>query len=173
MTSTEPQDVTATNQFSLANRTKDVLSNLTEDVRATAFYKDEDESGSTEAAEQRNVRRNKVVNTLEEFNSRSNKFSFRIVDPDLKPEVVSKYFGARPTGFVTETVVVEGMDSGRFDVLQPTDISYTKLEQDLVTSTLVATGSEKKQIYFLSGHGERDIDGAATDGYASVAASSW
>jgi len=151
-------DVTATNQFSLANRTKDVLSNLNEDVRATAFYKNEDDTDSPDLAE----RRNKVLNTLEEFDSRSSKFSYRVIDPDLKPEVVSKYFGARPTGFVTEIVVVEGMDSERFDV------HYTKLEQDLVTSTLVATGSEKKQVYFLAGHGERDIDRAASDGYGAV-----
>ncbi len=161
-------DVTATNQFSLATRTKDVLSNLTEDVRATAFYIEEIGAGSSEAAEQRNERRNKVVNTLEEFDSRSSKFSYRIIDPDLKPEVVSKYFGARPTSFVVEIIVVEGMDSGQFDVLQPTDAGYTKLEQDLVTATLVATGSEQKIIYFLSGHGERDVDDPSTNGYAAV-----
>jgi hypothetical protein len=157
-------DVTATNQFSLGNRTKDVLSNLTEDVRATAFYKDEEDTDSPELA----IRRNKVLNTLEEFDSRTSKFTYRVVDPDLKPEIVSKFFGARPAGFVTEIVVVEGMESGQFDVLQPTDADYTQLEQDLVTSTLVATGSEKKVIYFLSGHGERDIDGGSSDGYAAV-----
>ena len=157
-------DVTATNQFSLGNRTKDVLSNLSEDVRATAFYKDEKDTDTPDLA----VRRNKVLNTLEEFDSRSSKFTYRVVDPDLKPEIVGKFFGARPAGFVTEIVVVEGMDSGQFDVLQPTDASYTELEQDLVTSTLVATGSEKKVIYFLSGHGERDINGPLSDGYAAV-----
>ena len=157
-------DLTATNQFSLANRTKDVLSNLKEDVRATAFYKNVDDTESTDVA----LRRNKVLNTLEEFDSRSSKFSYRVIDPDLKPEVVSKYFGAWPTSFVTEIVVVEGMDSGVVDVLRPTDANYTKLEQDLVTSTLVATGSERKKIYFLSGHGERDIDRTASDGYAAV-----
>ncbi len=157
-------DVTATNQFSLGNRTKDVLSNLSEDVRATAFYKDESDTDSPDLA----VRRNKVLNTLEEFDSRTAKFTYRVVDPDLKPEIVSKFFGARPAGFVTEIVVVEGMDSGQFDVLQPTDASYTELEQDLVTSTLVATGSEKKLIYFLDGHGERDINGTLSDGYAAV-----
>ena len=161
-------DVTATNQFSLNNRTKEVLSNLTEDVRATAFYKDADPTATSDAAEQRNERRNKVVNTLEEFDSRSSRFSYRVVDPDLEPEIVSKYFGARPTSFVTEIVVVEAMDSGQFDVLQPTDASYNKLEQDLVTSTLVATGSERKRIYFLAGHGERNIDSASTDGYLAV-----
>ena len=157
-------DVTATNQFSLGNRTKDVLSNLSEDVRATAFYKAAGDSDSTELAR----RRNKVLNTLEEFDSRTSKFTYRVVDPDLKPEIVSKYFGARPTGFVTEIVVVEGMESGNFDVLRPTDASYTQLEQDLVTSTLVATGSEKKLIYFLAGHGERDINSGTSDGYAAV-----
>jgi len=157
-------DVTATNQFSLGNRTKDVLSNLSEDVRATAFYKDESDTDSPDLA----ARRNKALNTLEEFDSRTSKFTYRVVDPDLKPEIVSKFFGARPAGFVTEIIVVEGMDSGQFDVLQPTDASYTQLEQDLVTSTLVATGSEKKLIYFLSGHGERDIDSALSDGYAAV-----
>ena len=157
-------DVTATNQFSLGNRTKDVLSNLSEDVRATAFYKAAKDSDSTDLAR----RRNKVLNTLEEFDSRTSKFTYRVVDPDLKPEIVSKYFGARPTGFVTEIVVVEGMESGNFDVLRPTDASYTQLEQDLVTSTLVATGSEKKLIYFLAGHGERDINSGTSDGYAAV-----
>ena len=157
-------DVTATNQFSLGNRTKDVLSNLSEDVRATAFYKDEEDTDRPEVA----ARRNKVLNTLEEFDSRTSKFTYRVIDPDLKPEIVSKFFGARPTGFVTEIIVVEGMDSGEFDVLQPTDASFTELEQDLVTSTLVATGKEKKLIYFLSGHGERDINGPLSDGYAAV-----
>ena len=157
-------DVTATNQFSLGNRTKDVLSNLSEDVRATAFYKGEEDTDSPELA----LRRTKVLNTLEEFDSRTSKFTYRVVDPDLKPEIVSAFFGARPTSFVTEIVVIEGMDSGQFDVLQPTDASYTQLEQDLVTSTLVATGSEKKLIYFLAGHGERNIDGSASDGYLAV-----
>jgi len=157
-------DVTATNQFSLGNRTKDVLSNLSEDVRATAFYKDEEVTDSPELA----LRRTKVLNTLEEFDSRTSKFTYRVVDPDLKPEIVSAFFGARPTSFVTEIVVIEGMDNGQFDVLQPTDASYTQLEQDLVTSTLVATGSENKLIYFLSGHGERNIDSSASDGYLAV-----
>ena len=157
-------DVTATNQFSLGNRTKDVLNNLSEDVRATAFYKNEEDTDKPEVA----VRRKKVINTLEEFDSRTSRFTYRVIDPDLKPEIVSKFFGARPTGFVTETVVVEGMESEEFDVLQPTDASFTQLEQDLVTSTLVATGKEKKLIYFLSGHGERDINGPLSDGYAAV-----
>jgi len=159
-------DVTATNQFSLNSRTKDVLSNLTEDVRATAFYKDEEDSESPELA----FRRNRVLESLEEFDSRTSKFTYRVVDPDLKPEVVSKYFGARPTSFVTETVVVEGIDSEKFDVMRPAlnDPEYKKLEQDLLTSTLVASGSDKKVVYFLTGHGERDIVNTREEGYSEL-----
>ena len=156
-------DVTATNQFSLASRTKQLLSNLDQPVRATAFYIDE-------VGQDPNliIRSAKVEETLKEFDARSSKFSFRIVDPDLKPDITSRYFGARPTGFVTESVVVEGLDSGLIDIIQPTDIQYSQLEQDLVTGLLVATEQEQRTVYFLTGHGERDFNSALTDGYGAV-----
>ena len=165
-------DVTATNQFSLGDRTKVLLKELDEPVLATAFYKDDlrnaDPSQSSEQAIKRIGRRQKVEETLKEFDARSSKFSFRMVDPDLSPVIVSSYFGRLPTGFVTESVVVASKDSGEFDVVQPTDISYSQLEQDLVTSILVATGQEKKAVYFLTGHGERSINSGQGDGYTSV-----
>ena len=136
-------DVTATNQFSLSDRTRDLLEDLQSDIRVTAFYKSlEDTPGADVAA-----RRNRVVDTLDEFDSRSGRFSYRIVDPDLEPGVVAAYFGARPVGFVGETVVVENVDTGDFDSLQPTDASFSQLEQDLVTGLYVVTGQEQKTIY--------------------------
>ncbi len=158
-------DVTETNQFSLSQRTKDLLNGLESDIQATAFYK---ELALTEDA---NVvtRRNRVIDTLEEFDARSSRFSYRLVDPDLEPELVSKYFGARPTGFVVETVVVENRDSGDFDFFLPTEPTYAQLEQDLVTATYVATGQEQKKVYFVTAHGERSISGQGPDGYAAIA----
>ena len=158
-------DLTATNQFSLATRTKDLLKNLEEPVRATAFYKEN--AGRNPAAV---VRRAKVEDTLKEFAARSSKFSYRIVDPDFKPDIANKYFGARPVDFVSESVVVEGLESEQFDVVEPRDQSYSQLEQDLVTSMLVATGRERKTIYFLSGHGERSINSSAPDCYLQLRA---
>ena len=95
--STTRFDVTGTNQVSVGNRNVDVLSNVRENVRATAFYKEARDTDSPELAN----RRNKVLSTLEEFDSRTSKFTYRVIDPDLKPEIVSKFFGARPTRFVT------------------------------------------------------------------------
>ena len=159
---TQRVDVTATNQFSLSERTKDLLSGLEDDVRATAFYKALEDTPDANVA----ARRNRVVDTLDEFNARSGKFTYRVVDPDLEPSIVAAYFGARPTGFVSETVVIENMTTGEFDWLQPTDVAFGQLEQDLVTSLYVATGQEQKTVYFLAGHGERNVDGGGGDGYA-------
>ena len=155
-------DVTATNQFSLSERTKDLLGDLEDDIRATAFYKALEDTPDANVA----ARRNRVVDTLDEFSARSGKFTYRVVDPDLEPSVVASYFGARPTGFVSETVVIENLTTGEFDSLQPTDIAFGQLEQDLVTSLYVATGLEQKTVYFLGGHGERNLDSGGGDGYA-------
>ena len=158
-------DVTATNQFSLSERTRELLDGLQDDIRATAFYKALEDTPDAQVA----ARRNRVVNTLDEFEARSGKFTYRVVDPDLEPGIVAAYFGARPTDFVSETVVIENLASGEFDALQPTDVTFGQLEQDLVTSLYVATGQEQKTIYFLGGHGERNIDSGGGDGYALLA----
>ena len=159
---TQRVDVTATNQFSLSERTRDLLGDLQSDIKVTAFYKALEDTPDAQVA----ARRNRVFDTLEEFESRSGKFSFRMVDPDLEPGIVAAYFGSRPTGFVSETVVVENLTTGDFDSFQPTDAAYGQLEQDMVTALYVATGQEQKTIYFLAGHGERNIDSGSSDGYA-------
>ena len=155
-------DVTATNQFSLSERTRELLDGLQDDIRATAFYKALEDTPDAQVA----ARRNRVVDTLDELEARSGKFTYRVVDPDLEPGIVAAYFGARPTGFVSETVVIENLVTGEFDSLQPTDIGFGQLEQDLVTSLYVATGQEQKTVYFLGGHGERNVESGGGDGYA-------
>ena len=158
----ERLDVTATNQFSLSERTRDLLEGLQDDIRVTAFYKALEDTPDAEVA----ARRSRVTDTLDEFDARSGRFSYRVVDPDLEPGIVAAYFGARPTGFVGETVVVENMVSGNIDSIQPSDVLFGQLEQDLVTGLYVVTGQEQKTVYFLSGHGERNIDSGSGDGYA-------
>ena len=160
----ERVDVTATNQFSLSERTRDLLEGLENDVRVTAFYKSLEDTSDAEVA----ARRSRVVDTLDEFDSRSGRFSFRVVDPDLEPGIVAAYFGARPTSFVGETVVIENLETGDFDSIQPTDAAFGQLEQGLVTGLYVVTGQEQKTVYFLAGHGERNIDSGSGDGYDLV-----
>ncbi len=150
-------DVTATNQFSLHSTTKQLLKELDEPVRATAFYSEDEVTDPDQL-----LRRTKVEETFLEFEAiRSSKFRHRFVDSTLEPEIVRGYFGSLPTPFISESIVVEGMDSGLIHVVQPLDAGYSRLEQDLFTSILVVTGQERKTIYFLDGHGERDIQTTA------------
>jgi ABC-type uncharacterized transport system involved in gliding motility auxiliary subunit len=151
-------DVTATQQFSLANSTRNLLRDLDQPVRAIAFYQSDPLQNEDQI-----VRRAKVEDTLSEFQNRSSKFSYEFRDPDLEPEIARQYGVTQ-----YESVVVEGRESGLVDIVQPTDELYSELEQDLYTGILVATGQEQKKVYFLAGHGERSISSTTGDGYASI-----
>lgn len=151
-------DTTATQQFSLATNTKNLLKELDQPVRAIAFYIED----RAVVEQEQLIRRAKVEDTLSEFSNRSGKFTYEFIDPEIDPEIARNY-GVR----LPESIVIEG-ESGQFDIVQPTDQFYTKLEQDLYTSILVSTGREQRKVYFLTGHGERNINGSAGDGYASI-----
>ena len=165
-------DVTATNQYSLAERTEQLLDDLDHEIEAIAFYKGEislGPQGSAGAAYQLLNRENKVAETFREFeNARPTKFRTSFIDPDVNPQLVNQYFGTIPIAFVNESIVVKLKDGDTLDVIQPKDTEYSHLEQDLVTSVLVVTGREQKAIYFLAGHGERSISGTDSDGYSDA-----
>ena len=152
-------DTTASQQFSLATSTKNLLRDLQEPVRALAFFRED----IPYLSEDQLIRRVKVEDTLSEFSNRSTKFTYEFVDPDISPEI------ARNMGVsVLESIAVEGQESKGIDIVQPSDQFYSELEQDLYTSILVATGQEQRKVYFLSGHGEKNLNGNGGDGYASI-----
>ncbi len=167
-------DVTATNQYSLAERTEQLLDNLGQDIEIIAFYKGEvslGPQGNPDAAYQLLNREAKVVETFREFRAaRPTRIETSLVDPDVNPQRVNQYFGTTPIAFVNESIVVKLKDGDAQNVIQPRDASYSHLEQDLVTSILLVTGQEQKAVYFLSGHGERSVNNTGADGYGEVRA---
>ena len=158
-------DVTATNQFSLATRTKNLLSGLEHQVEATAFF--------VEDSPEQQAALSFVEDTLREFDARSNNFSYRVVDPDREPEI-ARNLGVFQYGTVAfqciapeEECVIPETNRPRVHLVSPS----TFLEQDFVTATLIVTEQEQKKIYFLTGHQERSIGDADTesDGYGIAA----
>ncbi len=132
-------DVTAVKQFSLAPRTVNLLKELPEPVEAIGFFDPTDP--------QQMVVRNQVDDLLHEFQRRSDRFTYRYVDPDLD-RVTAQYY--QVTQY--QTSVFEGKESGRrHSIVAPAQ------EQDLVTALLIATGVDQKRVYFLTGHDERSI----------------
>ena len=150
-------DTTATNQFSLAERTRDLLDGLDRPINIIAYYPDE--IPDIEML----TRRGKVETMLGEFSKRSGNLSYRFIDPQKEADL------ARSQGVTAyETLTVAAVGTDLIDLVRPTDSVYSRLEQDLYTALLVATETERKKVYFLAGHGERDINGAEDDGYQQI-----
>ena len=105
------------------------------------------------------ARRSRVTSIrLEEFEARTSRFSYRLVDPDLEPEVVANYFGAQapPASSARPWWWRTWIPMSSISSSPPTPPS-PNWSRVLVTSTYVATGREQKMVYFLTGHGERGI----------------
>ena len=126
-------DVTATRIFSLSSQTLKILDTLPSDVTANAFF----------AVNANDIAREQTEDLLNEFQRRSDKFSYRFIDPELDRAQAIRY---NVTNF--PTVVFEEKTTGK---LQHID-EFT--EQEFVTGILVSTGVEQKKIYYLTGHGE-------------------
>lgn len=150
-------DTTATNQFSLADRTRELLDGLDRPISIIAFYPDP--VVDIEAL----TRRGKVDTMLREFSKRSGNITYEFVDPQKEADL------ARSLGVTAyETLTVSAAGAGATDLIQPTDAAFSRLEQDLYTALLVATETERKKVYFLAGHGERDVTREAGDGYREI-----
>ena len=150
-------DTTATNQFSLAQRTQDLLDSLNTPISVTAYYPDPIEDRDTL------TRQGKVETMLSEFSQRSGNFTYQFVDPQKEANL------ARSQGVSAyETLAVSAVGADIIDLVQPTDPTYSRLEQDLYTALLVATNTERKKVYFLGGHGERDLAAEAENGYSRI-----
>ena len=165
-------DTTSTRQFTLAPRTVEILNSLEQDVRAVAFF-DRNEEVQEESLEA-------VDNMLHEFDVRSDRFSYEIVNLDVEPTRARDY-GVTQHG----QVAFEGLESGAVELTlgalfvpgdrvadQPDEYFINPLmEQNFVTPMLLVTGEEDRSIYFLVGHGEKDPASPNDDGYFVAAES--
>ena len=130
-------DLTHARRFSLSDKTVKVLKSLDRDVLISAFFKGEER---------------KLADLLSQYSYRSPKVKYRFIDPDKEPGLTRRY-GVTSYG----TVVVEcGEKEEKLD--QAT-------ESELTNAILKVSRKGKKVIYFLTGHGERDIESTDPQGY--------
>lgn len=142
-------DTTATQQFSLAPQTLEILGGLVEPVQATAFFVPGNPS--------QEPYRIPAENQLSEFRHRSDgRFDYRFIDPDRNLTLATQYG-------VTQypTIVFEGMDSGRIYRLTAPLFE----ERDFTSALLISTGVERKRVYYITGHGERTFQDVAPDSH--------
>ena len=149
-------DVTSTKQFSLAPRTKELLKQLEVPVEAKVFFVPGRNQQENEAI---GAFRGQVEDLLREFKFRSGKFSYEFIDPIVEPLVAGEY-GARRY----PTIVFDSVDTDkRHQVLLTNSMQEyfntgrLPVEQDFVTGLLIVTEQQQKRVFFLTGHGERDL----------------
>ncbi len=156
-------DTTATKQFIVSDATLNTLANLREPIRITAFFR--------ENTPQRQAAWRRTEDLLSEFRRRSttHDLSFRLVDPELRPNVAAEY---NITQF--PSLAIEAVESRRTEVipgLNPNQGPDVFSEQDIITGLLVVNQIKQKNVMFISGHSGRDVTGLsdADEGYGLAA----
>lgn len=127
-------DLTANKEHTLAPETLQVLDTLPGKISATAYYSNRAATGQAD-------------DLLTNFKSHSNgKFDYDFKDPDTDPVTV------REAGIVGDGKILLSMD-GRREIAAYAD------ETELVRAIIRLTNPGSRAVYFLSGHGEADLDG--------------
>ena len=163
-------DVTATDQFSLAPRTVDLLNDLDQTIEVRAFFVP---PRSAEEELLLGLIESQTDDMLREFDVRNGKFSYEFIDPIVDPLIAREYGVSR-----YPSLVFESKESAKRHQVFPSPILVTdpatglptpvmELEQQFVTALLIVTGQEQKQVYFLTGHNESNIGDtdANSEGY--------
>jgi ABC-type uncharacterized transport system involved in gliding motility auxiliary subunit len=130
-------DLTYSGIFSLADQTDKILKGLDEEVKVYAFYQIPDR---------------RLEDLLNEYKLKSEKFQYDFVDPDKEPEL-AKAYDVQNYG----TVIVKSGDN--LETLS--DVT----EEKLTNALLKVSREERKKIYFLAGHDERDVENIEREGY--------
>ena len=144
-------DTTALGQFTLTQQTQDVLKAVTQPVKALCFFvPSKDIYGITTYASD-------LLAAYREF---TDKLTIEYIDPDQYPDRARQY---KITQY--QTVVFES--EGKTRAVPPSDIIVfdtsgtpvaIEAEHSFTGAILEVTGQAQKKVYFITGHGEADIN---------------
>jgi ABC-type uncharacterized transport system involved in gliding motility auxiliary subunit len=138
-------DLTKSKSHTLSEQSKKVVSTINQPIKIMGFFADDDS-------------KSKAQDLFESYAYLNKFISYEFVDPDRRPEIAKKY-EIKTYG----TAVLEGY--GRKETI-------TSVSEESVTNALLKlTRTEKKKIYFLTGHGEHSIEDFGKDGYSTVKSS--
>ena len=133
-------DLTPNQSYSLSPQTTKVLKELKNDLTIYVFDRESGFRGRRDL--------------LDNYSALTHRVTVRYVDPDRQPSLAGQ-FGIRNYG----TVVVAGGDR-HFEAQSSTE--------EGVTNAIVRLLKGQKTVYFIQGHGERDVDSSDRAGYGRV-----
>ena len=136
-------DLTENKDFSLSPQTIQILQSLKEPVHVVGFFTVTD-PGQTDAKD-----------LLEEYKAYSDKLTYEFVDPDMQ-RAFARQFQNPYSGTIFFIVGSKQQKANTID------------EQSLTSALLKVTTDKQKVVYFITGHGERDIDDFSNGGFDQV-----
>jgi ABC-type uncharacterized transport system involved in gliding motility auxiliary subunit len=138
-------DLTESKRYSISDQSQKIVRALKDDIHIKAFFQ--------EAERQRDEARD----LLETYRHHSKKIHYQFIDPDLEPSL-TKHYQVRTYG----TLVFEGFGKTQ---------TVTSADEESISNAIVKlTQEEQNVVYFLAGHGEKDISSSEKDGYSTAKA---
>lgn len=127
-------DLTENRLFTLAPQSQQVLQKLKRPVKVVVFLQQPDAG---------------LRALLEEYQRRGQQFSFEFINPASRPQI-AQTFGVQDFG----DVFLESGDRRQF----VQSVKYERLSEGKLTASLERLASDRQlKVYFLQGHGERDL----------------
>jgi ABC-type uncharacterized transport system involved in gliding motility auxiliary subunit len=137
-------DLTTLKRYSLSDQSVKILNGLKQDVRIVAFFPSQEDSY---------IRGTKDL--LKLYAKQSPRVQVQFIDPDIERGTALQYN-------ITSAPVVLFLLGERRE--ETTGIT----EQDFTSALLKVTRTEKKKVYFLQGHQERDPDSSQQTGFSQA-----
>ena len=135
-------DVTAAQQYSLSDQTKRILENLDAEIDVLVFDREDQFP--------------RYRDRLQEYEYVSPQVSVEYIDVDREPLRAQRY-------------EVQSYGTVVFDYQGRIERVVSDTEQDLTNALIKAVEGEERTVYFLQGHGEKDIVSSDREGYSGVA----
>jgi len=135
-------DVTEGKSHTVSAQTVRVLNSVDDEIVITGFYKD---TGAD---------RGGFVDLAKEYSRRNGNISVKLINPDKEPGIAKKY-GVKEYGSV---VVARGDKVVKLRLTDPiTGGILNNSEEKITNAILKLTRESQKTLYFLTGHGQRDM----------------
>ena len=138
-------DLTNARRYTLADQTQKVLSQLDRDVKVVAFFPSRQEDPFTRGTK----------SLLNQYQKASPRITIEFVDPDVNPGAAKQYD-------------IKNYPITIFTSGDRKEETTGLTEQDFTSALLKLSRTEKKKVYFLQGHQERDPDSSQPTGFNTI-----
>ena len=143
---TQRYDTTANKRFSLADLSVSVLDELEQDVHIVGFFRSSGNDAAT---------RHQLDDMLNQFQYHSEHITYEFIDPNLEPSIARQY---NISAYGTVVFESEGK----------TEHINRYLEESVTNALVKVTREGQKNIYFLEGHGEHNVNLTDQAGYNRI-----